>query len=103
MSEITENPFNVLFKQMQRMEAMIVEMKDKLEVKQTEVSNRDDNGIDMAVRVTGYKKTTIYKLVNLREIPHSKHRNCLRFDEDTLRKWRKGRTRMTQEEAMIEA
>ena len=67
------------------MEAMIVELRGKLEVKQTEVSNRDDNGIDMAVRVTGYKKTTIYKLVNLREI-------------DTLRKWRKGRTRMTQED-----
>jgi excisionase family DNA binding protein len=55
--------------------------------------------IDMAIRVTGYTKSTIYKLVNLREIPHSKRRGKLRFDEKALREWRKGRPRETAEEA----
>ena len=63
--------------------------------KQLTENGDDDDGIEMAMRVTGYKRNTIYKLVNLRQIPHSKHRGKLRFDKGELKEWAKGKARAT--------
>lgn len=58
--------------------------------KEEPLNNFDMN---MAVKVTGYSRNTIYKLVNKREIPHYKHRGRLRFDEDKLKEWVQGKVR----------
>lgn len=99
MSEYSGNPFQPIYDQMNRMESMIIELKQKLEERDNLINNEDDNGIEMAVRVTGYAKSTIYVLVNRREIPHTKHRGVLRFDEKELRDWKKGRPRLTAAQA----
>lgn len=83
------NPFEQLQEQMNRMESLILDLKQQLEGKR----NDENNGIEMAMRVTGYKRNTIYKLVNLRQIPHSKQRGFLRFDEDELKTWKQGKKR----------
>lgn len=67
---------------------MIYEIRTKLE---GEKEPSDD--INMAVKITGYSRNTIYKLVNLRQIPHSKQRGKLRFDEKILKQWTQGRER----------
>jgi predicted DNA-binding transcriptional regulator AlpA len=87
---MTENPFTAIMEKMDRMESMIAELNQKLESRQEEST---DNGIDMAMRITGYTKATIYKLVNLRKIPHAKRRGFLVFDEDELKDWAKGKSR----------
>ena len=85
-----ENPFEQIFEQMNRMESMIHELKQQLNT-QEETSN----GIELAMRITGYKRNTIYKLVNLRQIPHYKHRGFLRFKEQELKQWAEGKKRLT--------
>lgn len=87
------NPFDPIYEQLNRLESMIVDLKHHLDGEKNEPLN--DWGMEMAMRVTGYSKNTLYKLVNKRQIPHSKHRNKLRFDEETLREWSKGKERPT--------
>lgn len=85
------NPFEQLQEQMNRIESMILELKQQLEGRSVD----DNNGIELAIRVTGYKRNTIYKLVNQRQIPHSKQRGFLRFDEAELKAWKQGKKRPT--------
>lgn len=44
-------------------------------------------GIDLAVNLTGYKKSTIYKLTALNKIPHVKLGGKIRFYSTDLLKW----------------
>lgn len=89
----TDNPFTRIYDQLDRIESMVLEIKEQLEGKNDRIY---DNGIEMAIRVTGYRRNTIYKLVNLRQIPHSKHRGKLVFDEEALRKWARGNKRLAE-------
>ena len=90
------NPFDVLTNQLNRIESLLVEVREKFLGKDSEAKPIDeDDGIAMAVRVTGYKRKTIYNLVNKRLIPHSKKRHRLRFNEQELREWKMGEKRLT--------
>lgn len=55
-------------------------------------SNRGNRvgGIELAMEVTEYKKSTIYALVGRNEIPYSKPRGKLVFKEAELLAWKAG-------------
>jgi excisionase family DNA binding protein len=57
-------------------------------------------GIDLAVRITGYKRPTIYDLVHNRLIPHSKRRGRLYFSRAELEKWIRDGKRRTRDEIL---
>ncbi|MEX2234673.1 MAG: hypothetical protein WD824_21090 [Cyclobacteriaceae bacterium] len=72
MSEITENPFNVLMKQMQRMETLIIELRQEVATtKQAATTTvKEKTGIALVMEVTGLAKSTIYNMVSSRTSPH---------------------------------
>lgn len=56
------------------------------------------NGITLAERITGLKKSTIYNLVQQRKIPHYKRGKRLYFDQKELLDWiRKGKRKTLDE------
>ena len=85
------NPFDPIYEQLNRLESMIVDLRQDLNNEKEEPLN--NWGMEMAMRVTGYSRNTLYKLVNKRQIPHYKHRGKLRFEEETLKEWSKGKAR----------
>lgn len=60
-------------------------------------------GIDLAIKITGLAKPTIYALVSERKIPHSKQGKRLYFSRQELLEWLKQGKRKTQAEIKIEA
>ncbi len=60
-------------------------------------------GIDLAIKITGLAKATVYSLVSLRKIPHSKRGKKLYFSRQDLLGWIKNGKRKTQSEIAIEA
>ncbi len=60
-------------------------------------------GIDLAMKLTGLAKSTIYCLCSSREIPHSKRGKLLYFSRNELNEWLKSGKRKTQAEISIEA
>ncbi|AYB31928.1 helix-turn-helix domain-containing protein [Chryseolinea soli] len=97
----THNPFEAIENQLSRIESLLLELKSDrhsfLVNKSIETNN--DNGIKLAMRITGWKRKTIYNLVCKRMIPHFKRGKTLYFDEQELKDWIKAGKRLTQEEA----
>lgn len=92
-----ENPFEEIVQRLIRIEAMLLTMKDPRNP--TGIFPTDNIlNIQLAVRLTGLKKKTIYNLVCKRMIPHSKRGKRLYFDEQELRDWIKKGKRKTLEE-----
>ncbi len=60
-------------------------------------------GIDLAIKITGKAKPTIYSLVHSRKIPHSKQGKQLYFSRKELLDWLKAGKRKTQSELALEA
>jgi len=60
-------------------------------------------GIDLAVKITGKAKPTIYCLVHERKIPHSKQGKQLYFSRKELTDWLKAGKRKTQAELALDA
>jgi excisionase family DNA binding protein len=60
-------------------------------------------GIELAIKITGLAKSTIYCLCSSREIPHSKRGKLLYFSRNELNEWLKSGKRKTQAEISIEA
>lgn len=89
------NPFSSIYEQLDRIESTVLDLKQRLDARKDQESAIGN--IDMAVRLTGYAKTTIYKLVCQRRIPHSKQGRKLFFDEKALTAWIKGNERPTVE------
>ncbi len=60
-------------------------------------------GIELAVRITGKAKPTIYSLCHQRLLPHSKQGKQLYFSRNELIEWLKAGKRKTQSELALEA
>jgi predicted DNA-binding transcriptional regulator AlpA len=60
-------------------------------------------GIELAVKITGLAKQTIYSLVSLRKIPYSKQTKKLYFSRAELLQWLKSGKRKTQLELALDA
>lgn len=60
-------------------------------------------GIDVAMKITGLAKPTIYGLASERKIPHSKKGKRLYFSRKELIEWLKSGKRNTQSEIALEA
>ncbi len=60
-------------------------------------------GIELAVKITGKAKPTIYGLVHSRSIPHSKQGKRLYFSRKELLDWLRAGKRKTQSELALEA
>ena len=61
------------------------------------------DGIDLAIKITGLAKATIYGLVSERKIPHLKQGKRLYFSSKELIEWIKQGKRKTQSEIKLEA
>jgi predicted DNA-binding transcriptional regulator AlpA len=65
-------------------------LKESLEKKMEQLfhlkfNNRDRmGGLELAMEITGYKESSIYKKVELKEIPFYKQKRKLRFSEKAL-------------------
>jgi excisionase family DNA binding protein len=71
---------------------------------QQEKTQSDElGGIDLAIKLTGLAKSTIYCLCSSREIPHSKRGKLLYFSRNELNEWLKSGKRKTQAEISVEA
>lgn len=66
---------------------------------------QESGGIELAIELTGLSKSTIYKLVHRRKIPHSKPSGTkqLRFSRARLQEWVKSGAQQTEEELSTEA
>lgn len=60
-------------------------------------------GIELAIEITGLAKPTIYGLVSMRKIPHSKKGKRLYFSRRELLEWLSAGKRKTQAEIAVEA
>jgi excisionase family DNA binding protein len=60
-------------------------------------------GIDLAVKITGKAKPTIYNLVSNRRIPHSKRGKQLYFSRRELLEWISSGKRKTVSEIQLDA
>jgi excisionase family DNA binding protein len=104
MSSATiQNPFEIIIDQLSRIEALLIELKiqDLIHLpnlSQEVKEDKDKKGVQLAMRITGYERSTIYNLVNQRKIPHSKRGHKLIFNEDELKKWVEEGKRRTHEE-----
>ena len=70
---------------------------------QTPSDTDEVGGIELAVRITGLAKPTIYSLVSERKIPHSKQTKKLYFSRKELSEWLRAGKRKTQAEIALEA
>jgi excisionase family DNA binding protein len=71
--------------------------------KQEKTQSDELGGIDLAMKLTGLAKSTIYCLCSSREIPHSKRGKLLYFSRNELNEWLKSGKRKTQAEISVEA
>ncbi len=93
------NPFEQIIIQLDRIESFLYTIVSKLdESRESSIQNPKDNSIQIAIKITGLKKKTIYNLVNRRLIPHSKRGKRLYFDETELETWIKNGKRKTKDE-----
>ncbi len=60
-------------------------------------------GVDLAVKITGKAKPTIYSLCHARLIPHSKQGKQLYFSRKELTDWLKSGKRKTQSQLALDA
>ncbi len=84
---ITENPFAVLVRRMNRIESQNEEILSFLQTKSGQTSIDEIGGIELAAQVTRLSKDRIYTLVSKRLIPHKKRGNRLTFRRSELLTW----------------
>jgi excisionase family DNA binding protein len=92
--ETPYNPFADIFNRLDKIENLLLELKQS----KKEDAFKIKTGVELAERLTGYSRHTIYKMVQERAIPHSKTGNRLHFDEKELREWLANSKRLTIDE-----
>lgn len=88
------NPFDVINEKLDGLYAEIRALKKQIAAKPAD----EVGGMELAERVTGLGRGTIYKKVMKREIPHSKIGGRLYFDKVDLEEWIAGGRRKTIDE-----
>ena len=83
-----QNPFETLCAQLSRIEALVLELKTEIAGHKS-TGEHNDEGVYLAMEVTGLAKKTIYNLVSRRKIPHYKKGGRLYFDKQELTEWKR--------------
>lgn len=96
-----DNPFETIMRKLYRMEELLLKLQDEGNRSHL-VQTESCFNIQLAIRITGLKKKTIYNLVCKRMIPHSKKGKRLYFDEQELKDWIRNGKRKTIEELRID-
>lgn len=73
------------------------------QIRSAKVDTDEIGGIDLAVKITGKAKPTIYNLCHERKIPHSKQGKQLYFSRNELIEWLRAGKRKTQSEIALDA
>jgi excisionase family DNA binding protein len=86
------NPFTTLEETLERMEKKIDILQRHLEQEKKVKSKNDEQlpvigGIELAQKITGLKKSSIYKLTSEGKIPYEKPSGKLRFLSKDLLEW----------------
>lgn len=76
--------FEELFEEIKTMKKEIFKLRQELKVKETEPQFGD---INMAIKITGLSRSTIFSLIKDRSIPHKKVNKRLVFERRELGKW----------------
>ena len=66
-------------------------------------SEDETGGIELAIRITGYARSTVYALVSQRVLPHAKRGKKLWFSKADLVMWIKNGKRKTLEDLKNDA
>ena len=80
-----ENPFSILERRLNRLETLLVELKDGQA--SYSFAAPEVGGIELAQQVTRLSKPRLYALVSARGIPHAKRGNKLYFNRADLLAW----------------
>lgn len=80
-----ENPFAILERRLNRLEALLIEVKNGQATPSYDVP--EVGGIELAQQITRLSKPRLYALVSARGIPHSKRGNKLYFNRAELLEW----------------
>ena len=82
-----ENPFTIIEVKLTRIERILQLLLEKND--EQEKTNDSDiiNGIELAMRLTGKSRQTIYQLVSKRKIPHFRKSGKLYFSKNELIDW----------------
>ena len=70
---------------------------------QPQIEADEIGGIDLAVKITGKAKATIYSKCHARTIPHWKQGKQLYFSKNELTQWLRSGKRKTRSELALEA
>lgn len=84
---ITENPFAILVRRMNRIEAQNEQILHQLLRDSSSDTVDEIGGIELASQITRLSKARIYTLVSDRGIPHKKRGNRLTFRRSELLEW----------------
>lgn len=94
-----ENPFAEITA---RLDAIAVDVR-ALKSRATNEKPTDElGGLDLAVKITGLARRTVYKLTHRREIPHLKRGGRLYFRKSELEAWIDAGRRKTSAEVVVD-
>lgn len=80
------NPFQHIHEELTDIKAMLSDAISK-SASNEQPKQRDSGGVEVAIEETGLSKSSVYRLVHLRQIPHSKQGGRLYFSRKALREW----------------
>ncbi|HRH50017.1 MAG TPA: helix-turn-helix domain-containing protein [Panacibacter sp.] len=83
------NPFETITEKLEHLESKLDALHKLIKPTPTEILEAlpQLGGIELAVLITNYKKSTIYKLVSAKKIPFSKPGGKLIFKTEDLLNW----------------
>jgi excisionase family DNA binding protein len=99
---MTTNPFESIENKLHHLESRIDMLTELLRASMQSGSRAPveeaTDGIELAVKVTGLAKGTVYNLVAERKIPHYKRGKRIYFNRQELQNWIKEGRRLTKDE-----
>lgn len=91
---ITANPFEVIDSRLNVIESLLSQIVHR--PSGTDEVRKDIGGLEIAIEETGLSRSSIYRMVHLRTIPHFKNGGKLYFSRKELRTWITKNRRDTQ-------
>lgn len=93
------NPFSEITA---RLDALAVDVRALKSRTMNEKPTDELGGLELAVKITGLARRSIYKLTHRREIPHLKRGGRLYFRKSELEQWIESGRRKTSAEVAVE-
>lgn len=92
---ITANPFEVIDSRLNVIESLLSEIVSR--PAGSDEMKKDIGGLEIAIEETGLGRSSIYRMVHKRTIPHFKNGGKLYFSRKELRTWITQNRRQTKE------